>query len=277
MHAIDKQRWETNRDHVYDPDAGAGGVWPILICVLGPFRILLAGRPAPAHGEKTIGLLCYLALHYTEGVPRDTLLDLLWPDSDATLAAEALHSRVHSVQKLLSRALGGAAPVIHDNGCYRLNAAAGVGVDIACFDEWASAGDRHARAGAIARADAAYRRAVRLYQGDLAAGMDIHALLERERLCARYLNMLAALAEYAFANQDHAACLDYALRLLDKDPCREDAHRLVMRCYVRCGQRAQALRQYRLCAHVLHAEFAAVPEPATVALFDQIRLDPASV
>ena len=66
-------------------------------------------------------------------------------------------------------------------------------------------------------------------------------------------------------------------RLLDGDPCREDAHRLVMRCHVRRGERAQALRHYLLCQQILRAEFDAAPEPATDALFEQARLDPSTI
>jgi hypothetical protein len=47
-----------------------------------------------------------LALRHAEGIPRDTLRDLVWPDSAAALAGEALHSRVYSLNKLL----GGAMP-----------------------------------------------------------------------------------------------------------------------------------------------------------------------
>jgi hypothetical protein len=65
--------------------------------------------------------------------------------------------------------------------------------------------------------------------------------------------------------------------LLTHDPCREDGHRTAMRCHVRLGERAQALRQYMLCEAVLRTEFNAKPEPATTVLFDQVRLDPGSV
>src|SRR5438552_1159549 len=47
------------------PDSTA---WPLLICVLGTFRVLQAGQPVPVHGGKTEALLCHLALHYAEGV-----------------------------------------------------------------------------------------------------------------------------------------------------------------------------------------------------------------
>ena len=104
-----------------------------------------------------------------------------------------------------------------------------------------------------------------------------HTLIERERLRARYLTLLARLASYDYAAGNLESCLQLALRLLEHDPCREDAHRFVMRCHVQLGERAQALRQFRLCEQILRREFDADPEPATRTLFDQVRCDPANV
>jgi DNA-binding SARP family transcriptional activator len=67
------------------------------------------------------------------------------------------------------------------------------------------------------------------------------------------------------------------MQLLLMDPCREDAHRMAMQCHVLRGERAQALRQYRVCERILRLEFDAAPEEATRALFDQVRLDPSSL
>jgi DNA-binding SARP family transcriptional activator len=152
-----------------------------------------------------------------------------------------------------------------------------VAIDVERFETLAARGDRHGRAGDADAAAAAYACAVGLYRGDLQAGSDLHTLLERERLRALYLNLLARLADYTFERGEYGACLERALRLLAHDPCREDAHRLVMRCHVRRGERAQALRQYRLCETVLKTEFDAAPEPGTRDLFDRIRLDPSGV
>jgi DNA-binding SARP family transcriptional activator len=102
-------------------------------------------------------------------------------------------------------------------------------------------------------------------------------VVERERLRVRYLTLLARLADVHFSQGEYDACLGLAWRLLGHDPCREDAHRLVMQCYTRLGERAHALHQYRLCADILRAEFDAAPEAATLALFDQIRLSPERV
>jgi DNA-binding SARP family transcriptional activator len=85
------------------------------------------------------------------------------------------------------------------------------------------------------------------------------------------------LADYHYGEAAYIACQDYAWRLLGCDPCREDAHRMLMRCYVRQGERAEALRHYRLCVDILRAEFEAAPETVTTTLFEQIRLDPGSI
>jgi len=252
--------------------------WPILICLLGSFRLLKAGQTVVLRGGGKIeALLGHLGLQDSHRIPRDTLLQRLWPSSDIGQANQSLHSLVYSLHKLIGDAIGGAAPVVHDEGYYRLNVEAGVGVDVAGFDALVKAGDQQVYAGDLATATTAYSCAVDLYHGDLCIGTDVQALVEREHLRARYLTLLAHLADYHYGESAYVACQDYAWRLLGCDPCREDAHRMMMRCYVRQGERAEALRHYRLCVDILRTEFEAAPETATTTLFEQIRLDPGSI
>jgi DNA-binding SARP family transcriptional activator len=251
---------------------------PILVCLLGNFLLLRAGQSVGLHcGGKTETLLCRLGLQSGRRVPRTVLVNLLWPASDSAQATQSLNSLIYSLHKLVGDALGGAAAVLHEDGYYRLNMEAGVGVDIACFDAWAAAGDQQVCIGDLAGAATSYCQSVQLYRGDLAVETDVGSVLERERLRARYLSLLAYLADYQYRAGHYGACLDHAWCLLGHDPCREDAHRVVMRCYLRRGERAAALRHYHVCAHILRAEFDAPPEPATTALFDQIRLRPSHI
>lgn len=255
-------------------------VQPILICLLGGFLLLKRGQPVTLrHGGKTEALLSHLAIQNGHRSFRDTLLHALWPDDDVSMASQSLHSLVHSLHKSIGNCIGGAHLIVHNEGRYQLNVEAGVGVDTARFDALSEAGDRQYRVGDLALAMGTYRYAIALYRGDLSVDVnaDTHGLMERERLRARYLTLLARLADFHFGLRDYDACLGYARRLLTRDPCREDAHRLVMRCHVRRGERAEALRHYRLCENVLRFEFDAAPESATTALFDQVRLDPAAI
>ncbi|HEX6507277.1 MAG TPA: BTAD domain-containing putative transcriptional regulator [Chloroflexota bacterium] len=252
--------------------------WPLFIRIFGGFQLLQYGEPVNVRVRgKSEALLQILALESGAYGARDVLLDRLWPDSSHDLACQSLNSLVYFLNKLLRDALGGAPPVINEEGGYRLNREMGVATDIGLFDEWARTGDQHAIAGDDSQAIEYYSCAVNLYRGDLQGQDDVDTVLRREHLRAKYLTLLARLAQYHFMGQEYEESLDYALRLLHTEPCREDAHRMVMACYVRRGERAQALRQYRLCETILCNEFGAKPEPATTELFEQTRDDPASV
>jgi DNA-binding SARP family transcriptional activator len=249
--------------------------WPIMLCLLGNFRLLVAGELIPIHpGGKSEALLSLLALQSSRRMPRERLVQTLWPARDPALGLRSLNTLVYNLHKLLGPVLNGAAPVLHEDGYYRLNIEAGIGVDVTLFDRLVADGGQYMQADDTTAAFHAYTRAAALYRGDLCFAADAHTLMERERLLARYLTLLADLAELHYQAGDFAIALEYLWQLLVRDPCREDAHRLVMRCYVRRGERAAALHHYQVCVDVLRTEFDAAPEAATVALFNQIRLEP---
>jgi DNA-binding SARP family transcriptional activator len=246
--------------------------------LLGGFRLLKDAEPvAVRHGGKAEVLLLNLALQPRLGVEREELLATLWPNADEALASQSLDTLVHSLRKTAGDALDGAGPVVRSDGRLRLNVERGIRLDVAEFEREAAEGDRLRRTGEEAAAVPRYEEAVRLYAGDLVIGSEIRHLLERERLRARYLELLRSLAETGFGGGQYTASRDWARALLGCDPCREDAHRMVMRCDVRLGERAQALRQYQTCAEILRREFGVEPEPATHELYEAIRLSPATV
>jgi DNA-binding SARP family transcriptional activator len=258
-----------------EPPVGEAG---IQICLLGSFQILKRGRPISIRtGGKVERLIANLALSEHQGVGREELMGLVWPGVDYDLARQSLNTLVHSLSRTLSDALAGYPPVLHPAGRYHLNVEHGVGIDVSQFDAAVTTADHLRRAGDRVGAIRAYHHAIELYGGDLAVGSAIQHLLERERLRARFLSVLARLADVSFADEDYEGTLESALRLLGYDPCREDAHRMVMRCHVRLGQRAQALRQYRICQQALALEFEASPEGATDDLYRLIRLNPGLV
>lgn len=250
----------------------------VFIRLLGPFEILKMGQPVTLRsGGKAERLLSCLAVHPRVGVHRATLVDLIWPNTPIPMATQCLNTLIHSLKAQLADGLSGQPPVIHTQSQYALNLHGGVSVDVLEFESALKAGHRLLSQGSTAEAIDAYDRAVALYGGDLAAGSGIHELLERERFRVACLTTLARLADAHFELANYEQALDNAVRLLSVDPCREDAHRMVMRAHVRMGYRAQALRQYELCRLILRNEFDVVPEPATERLLHLIRSDPWSV
>lgn len=251
---------------------------PVAICLLGRFRVLKRGVPVEVRpGGKTERLLSFLALEQYHRVSRDWLLEALWPDTDVPQAARALNSLVYAIRRLLGDVLEGAALLAYTAGAYQLNTDAGVVVDFEGFDASVDLAERDFQAGDAAGSLRHSLDAINRYRGDLCAAENVRGLVERERLRARFLSVLVRVADHYFREEDYRTALTYALRLLLYDPCREDAHRLVMRCHVRLGERAQAFRQYQTCQRLLRDEFGAHPEPLTEELFDQVRTVPESV
>lgn len=253
----------------------SGGVF---VQLLGAVQIFKAGRPlAMRSGGKAEQLLSCLAMDARGGLHRETLIERIWPDTPMTQAGQCLTTLAHSLKAQLADALAGESPIVYAQGRYALNLPGGVAVDVLEFESAVTSGLVSLSGGSASAAIESFERAITLYRGDLAAGADIAGLLERERLRAACLTTLARLADAHFELENYERALESALRLLGVDPCREDAHRMVMRSHVRLGARAQALHQYRLCQQILRDEFDANPEPATARLFDLLRTAPDQV
>jgi DNA-binding SARP family transcriptional activator len=274
MHAV----YDASRSadpSVSEPDANPNSALPVQVWLFGGLTLLKRGEPVTCRGgARTGALLLSLALQERRGVSRDRLLAQVWPDTEASLAVQSLHSLVHSLHRMLGDAIDGAMPVVHAGEIYRLNLEAGITVDINAFEELARQGNQAWETGQWPVAADRYRQAVTLYRGDLHACTDDAAVVERERFRNSYLFMLGRLADMARRSNDYSSAIEYASLVLKQDAGREDAHRTLMSCYARLGQRVQAMRQYLLCERLLRETFDAVPEPATRALFDRLRLDP---
>jgi DNA-binding SARP family transcriptional activator len=251
---------------------------PVEICLLGGFRVLKHGSVVGFRtGGKAEALLSTLAVRRGQPVPREAILDTVWPNVDPQMANQSLNSLVYGLNRLLGDAIGGANVLVYADGTYRLNIEAGVVVDVDLFLRLIATGERCAGEQDEHGAAEAFAQGVELYRGDLTGGSTVQHVVERERLRVLCLMLLARLADFHFRRRDCTRSLDYAMQLLFMDPCREDAHRMAMQCHVLRGERAQALRQYRVCERILRLEFDAAPEEATRALFDQVRLDPSSL
>ena len=95
-----------------------------------------------------------------------------------------------------------------------------------------AAGRRLEAAGDLAGAAAEYERALALYQGDLLADdpYEDWPVTTREHLLLDHLDVLDRLSGLYFGQHQYGACVVLCRQLVERDPCREDAHRRLMRC-----------------------------------------------
>jgi DNA-binding SARP family transcriptional activator len=165
------------------------------------------------------------------------------------------------------------------HGSYRINPELHVDVDVERFDQALTAARVAERSGAADRALAAYRDAIELYGGDFAsdAPYEQWALLPRESLRTSYIDALDRVSRIQLRMDRLDDCIATGLRMLAVDPCREDAHRLLMSCYAHQGRTYQALRQYDLCCRMLWVTLEAEPAAETEQLYHAIRQGSASL
>jgi DNA-binding SARP family transcriptional activator len=166
-----------------------------------------------------------------------------------------------------------ASCILFNDGCYCLNPDIPLWIDSEAFSMHYQAGQQSERQGLVDQAIEAYEAAADLYEGEFLAE-DIYedwTLAHREHLKYIHLSLLDQLSQHYYKQEQFARSMMYSQRILAHDNCREDAHRRLMRCYQRQGQRHLALRQYHRCMEALKSELDVPPMPATTRLYEMIR------
>jgi DNA-binding SARP family transcriptional activator len=252
---------------------GPRGSHTLKVLLLGRFEVALDDRPVGAwNSVRGLSLFKYLLTHRGRPCPRDVLMDVFWPDVSPERARNRFHVALSALRRSL-RAVGDIPVVEFRRGAYRLNPELDLQVDVDEFERVVETAERAMTDGDTEAAIACYEQAVTLYRGDLLAESpyDDWALLPRETLRVTYLDVLDRLAALHLAKENLGPCIAIAQLILQQDPCREDAHRLLMRSYARQGRVREALRQFELCSRALATTLGSGPSQATVELNRSIR------
>jgi DNA-binding SARP family transcriptional activator len=241
--------------------------------LLGSLEVSVGGAAVPSwNGQRAKSVLRYLLARRRYACSRDELLEEYWPGVPAGAARNRLQVAVSG----LRRAFRDVTPLniveYADTG-YRINQEFRVEVDVELFERGLRSAAAAERSGDRRDARTAYREAIALYRGDFAADAPFEqwTLLPRESLRIKLVDALDRLSRLELADRLIDDCIATAHRMLGVDPCREDAHRLLMRCYAVQGRVYQALRQYDFCSRVLRATVDAAPAPDTIRLYRAIR------
>jgi DNA-binding SARP family transcriptional activator len=241
--------------------------------LFGELQLRVDGRPVPRWaGQRGISVLRFLLARPEHACYRDQLLATFWPDVDPDTARNRLQVAVSGVRRSLL-AVTGERVVEYVDGRYRIDPAIKVEVDVERFEAALARARRCERADDDRAALAAYGEAIQLYRGDFAADSpyDQWSLVTRETLRLAAVDALDRAGALQLARHDLDGCIATAQRMLDLDPCREDAHRMLMHCYARQGRAYQAQQQYEFCVRVLRSTLDVDPAPATTRLRNAIR------
>jgi DNA-binding SARP family transcriptional activator len=245
----------------------------LTVHLLGPLRVTIDEIPVKRWPSgRGRSLLKYLLTHRHPWPHREALMEAFWPQSPPEAARNSLNVALHGLRRAL-RVATDLPVILLEEGTYRLHADLRLWVDVDEFERHVEDGRRLEAAAQHAAAIAEYELAAELYRGDFLADdpYEEWPVLTREHLRLTYLDLLDRLSRLYFDQGRYAASAVVCRRMLERDNCREDAHRRLIRCYSRQDQSHLALRQYLACANALRAELDVDPAPATVRLQEAVR------
>ncbi len=228
---------------------------PISVRLLGRIEVSTAGREIRLAGRQAQALFALLALR-PRPRPRETIATDLWPDA-GTGSSASLRQALWLVRTALAAAdLDPSQCLEIDQDSVGLRASQPIELDVARFDAL------------LREQPTGIERALLLYRGDLVEGLGHECFaIERERLSDAYEDALAEAADVRLTQGDVDGARDVAMRLLARDPLREEAHAVLMRVYAVTGSRAQVHRQYRRLRAILRRELQEEPLPETTAIY----------
>jgi non-specific serine/threonine protein kinase len=239
------------------------------IFALGPARVY-RGEEALASSEWTYAKSREL-LFYLLGHPSRTKAQIgldLWPEASPS----QLRSTFHNVLHHLRQALGRPEWVLFEKGRYAFNRSLNYFYDVEAFES-KLAQARRVEDEAPAQAISHLKEAVELYGGDFLqdCAESEWAFVRQEELRRTYQEALIELGRLLFAEDRYAEAVEAYRRLIGHDALLEEAHRELMRCQARLGERSRALRHYRDLVELLRKELGSSPAPETTKLYERLR------
>jgi LuxR family maltose regulon positive regulatory protein len=226
--------------------------------------------------SKARQLFQVLLTEHGRALPRDQVIELLWPDMDPEPAANNLRVTINRLSKALEPDRPEGVPptyVIQYSETYTLNMESDIEVDSHLFSAASEEGQQAAQRGQRQVAITSLRRAVELYSGTYLPDCiyESWSEVERERLSMLFNETALLLASLLLEDGQTHEAIGLAWRVLEFDRLNEEAYLLLMRAHATLGERSAALRLYERCAAVLREELDVEPLPETTAFYNQLR------
>ena len=242
------------------------------VTCLGSFRMFYQEQPVNGwNGQKGLMILKYLVARHDQPVPKEQLMDVLWPDADPEAARRNLHQAVYSLRQTLKHCCPELQLICFQNERYSLNPDLPIWFDFLEFERHAEEGRRLEKNGSLEAAIQAFGIADALYQGHFLQeeAHNTWSQLQRDQLRDSFLDVANRLGHHYLIRQQFAAVVSICQKTLSKDACNEEAHLQLMRCYLRQGYRHLAIGQYQTCAEVLREELGIAPSEKLHAFFQE--------
>jgi DNA-binding SARP family transcriptional activator len=214
-------------------------------------------------------LLGYLLINQKTPIPRDRLVEVLWPDSSPANGRASLSTALWRLKTVFGQIEAADQEYISSTReSIAFSPKKPVAFDLVEFERYL---DKAAKAKSDKQRIGALQSAVALYKGGFCEGIYSEwCLVERERLERSYIRALGVLMSIHISQGKYDQAIPYGKKILILDPLREEVHRALMSCYLALDRRVEAVRQFQSCAHLLQRELNVLPMGETIDLYRQI-------
>ncbi|MCF8105788.1 MAG: hypothetical protein K9K64_09910 [Desulfohalobiaceae bacterium] len=252
---------------------------PIYIQALGDFRVWVGQEALSGEawkGNQARGLLKVLvALASEQQIRKELLIEELWPYSSPGAGEKTFKVALHRLRKSLEPDLTyrfGSAYIHLENGRVFMDQEL-CKTDVNRFLRLCRETEKQLQSGQAKKGLKTCNEVVSLYKGDfLPDDPDPEwARAIREHLRQKFMAVLLEAARACETSGTWAKAIRYYEKVLDCDPCLEEAYRRIMVLYADHGKPAKALQAYEKCRKILQETFSIEPENQTVSLYRKIR------
>jgi DNA-binding SARP family transcriptional activator len=229
--------------------------------------------------RKAPHLLALLVANRHRWLLRDQICEWLWPDLQLGDAAQQFKVTLNALNAVLEP---GRSPrsqpfyIRRQGQAYRFAPPDGVWLDVDEFEARVAAAQRHIATQTDAdlrTAQGVLTIAIGLYGGEYLSDYVYEEWTrnERERLAVRYLEAATMLAELFLCQHQLPEAIQLGEMIVSRDPCWENAYRLLMRAYAASGNRRQALLAYERCVRNLRTQLDIAPLPQTQEVYEALK------
>ncbi|MCF8044534.1 MAG: hypothetical protein K9J83_01640 [Desulfarculaceae bacterium] len=250
----------------------------VRIRTFGEFKVLIGSRELDGsrwEGNKPRLLLKSLLRHHGHEVPKDMIVEDIWPGSSVKAGEKNFKINLHRLRKALEGDLGenpGFSYIHLESGIVSMDPEL-VTVDMNEFVHFAGKGHECCSREMPEEALYWYEKACGLYRGDFLEEEPYTEWLEQQRISLRdeYIYMLTKKAEiYEDLDRIPPAIRDLK-KVIEINPLQESAYRNLMILYADSGETNAALQVFDQCRHTIREELDVEPDPRTVRLYREIR------
>ncbi len=249
----------------------------IQIETLGRFRLrrgltVMEEREWDGHLPKL--LLKAIVAHGSRQVPKDQLIEALWPEAAPGLGEMNFKITLHRLRKSLEpgmdRTFGSSYVHLRANSiCLNEELCK---TDLDDFQTLSRRGEQKERAGDIGAALLLYNGAVDLYQGDFLSEELYSPWIDAKRneLRKRYTDLLYRIADIQEKRGTSKVAIDCYVKIIRIDPLSEQVYQRLMTLYASRGKRTEAIKVYHDCRKAIREGLDTEPGRLTTSIYRKI-------